>query len=186
MKRITLPQAQIDLISGMVMTEWENRQKLIENDIARFDEQINALELEAAQTVRKIKYLESEAAIKYMEEDLLKIEQRIKQIKTDRDKKANQNPVNMTQVMSRVKYFLENLDKILVKQIDPVKKAQFFGVFFERIPTYEEIKTGTEKKALITGIAELFQLGYHDNPILVAPPRLELGTQGSSGLCSTN
>ncbi len=185
-KRITLPQAQIDLISGMVMTEWENRQKLVEDDIARIDEQINALELEATQTVRKIKYLESETAIKYMEEDLLKIEQRIKQMKTDRDKKANQNPINMTQVMGRVKYFLENLDKILVKQIDPVKKAQFFGVFFERIPTYEEIKTGTEKKALITGIAELFQLGYPDNPILVAPPRLELGTQGSSGLCSTN
>lgn len=92
----------------------------------------------------------------------------------------------MNQVMSRVKYFLENLDKVLVKQIDPVKKAQFFGVFFERIPTYEEIKTGTENKALITGIAELFKLGDPDNPIMVAPPRLELGTQGSSGLCSTN
>jgi site-specific DNA recombinase len=185
-KRITLPQAQIALISDMVMAEWQNRKKLVEEDIARVDEQINALELEAAQTVRKIKYLESETAIKYMEEDLLKIEQRIKQMKNDRDQKANQNPINMSQVMGRVKYFLENLDKIFVQQIDPVKKAQFFGVFFDRIPTYEEIKTGTEKKALITGIAELFQLGYHTHPILVAPPRLELGTQGSSGLCSTN
>ena len=120
-----------------------------------------------------------------MEEDLLKIEQRIKQVKADRDKKATQSPVNMAQVMSRVKYFLENLDKILVKQIDPVKRAQFFGVFFERIPTYEEIKTGTENKALITGIAELFKLGDPSYHILVAPPRLELGTQGSSGLCST-
>lgn len=66
-------------------------------------------------------------------------------MKTEREKKANQNPVNMGQIMDRVKYFLENLDNILVKQIDPVKKAQFFGVFFDRIPTYEEIKTGTEK-----------------------------------------
>ena len=185
-KRITLPQAQIDMISEIVMTEWEKRQKLVEEDIARFDEQISALELEAEQTIRKIKYLESETAIKYMEEDLLKIEQRIKQMKADRDKKATQNPINMSQIMSRVKYFLENLDKILVKQIDPVKKAQFFGVFFERIPTYEEIKTGTENKALITGIAELFKLGDPSYHILVAPPRLELGTQGSSGLCSTN
>ena len=120
------------------MTEWQNRQRLVEEDIARVDEQINTLELVAAQTVRKIKYLESETAIKYMEEDLLKIEKRIKQMKSDRDKKANQNPVNMSQVMGRVKYFLENLDKILVQQIEPVKKAQFFGVFFDRIPTYEE------------------------------------------------
>ena len=47
--------------------------------------------------------------------------------------------------MSRVKYFLENLDELLVKQIDPVKKAQFFSVFFDRIPTYGELKTGTAK-----------------------------------------
>jgi len=86
----------------MVTTEWEDRQKLVEEDVARIDEQINALELEAGQTIRKIKYLESQTAIKYMEEDLLK-----------------------------------------------------FGVFFERIPTYEEIKTRTENKALITGITEL-------------------------------
>ena len=26
----------------------------------------------------------------------------------------------------------------------------------------------------------------HETVLLVAPPRLELGTQGSSGLCSTN
>jgi hypothetical protein len=31
---------------------------------------------------------------------------------------------------------------------------------------YEEIKTGTEK-TLLTGIAELFQLGYPDNSNLV-------------------
>jgi hypothetical protein len=87
---------------------------------------------------------------------------------------------------SRVKYLFEDLDKVLVKQIDPVKKAQFFGVFFERIPTYEELKTRTENKALITGMAELLRLGHRNKPGLVAPPRLELGTQGSSGLCSTN
>ena len=92
----------------------------------------------------------------------------------------------MAQVVGRIKYFLEHLDKVLVKQIDPVKKAQFFGVFFSRIPTYEELKSRTENKALLTGMSELFQLAHTKKPIMVAPPRLELGTQGSSGLCSTN
>lgn len=185
-KHITLPQEQIDLITGFVMTEWNRRQQTIESDLGRFDEQIKALELEVELTVRKIKYLESETAIKYMEVDLLKLEQKIKQLKSERDKKASKETVNMGQVMGRVKYFLEHLDKVLVKQIDSVKKAQFFGVFFSRIPTYEELKSRTENKALLTGIAELFQLGYSQDHIVVAPPRLELGTQGSSGLCSTN
>jgi hypothetical protein len=99
-KRITLPQAQIDFISDMVMTEWENRQRLAEEELERFDEQISTLQLEIEQTVRKIRYLESETAIKYMEDDLLKIEQKIKQMKAEREKKANQNPVNMGQIFS--------------------------------------------------------------------------------------
>jgi site-specific DNA recombinase len=185
-KRISLPQEQIDFITKLVMTEWERRQKAVDGELERYDVQIKELEAEAIVTVKKLKYLESETAIKYMEGDLTNIEQKIKQLKAERDKKATQEPINMGQVMSRVKYFLENLDKVLVKQIDPVKRAQFFGVFFNRIPTYEELKTRTENKALITGIAELLKLGDPDNPGLVAPPRLELGTQGSSGLCSTN
>ncbi len=112
-------------------------------------------------------FIASETAIKYMENDLVAIEQKITQLKVERKKKEQQEPVNMSQIMSRVKYFLENLDKLLVQQIDPVKKAQFFSVFFSRVPTYEEIKTGTENKALITGIAELFKLGDHNYHTLV-------------------
>jgi site-specific DNA recombinase len=185
-KHIMLTPGQIELTTRTVMNEWERRQQSVEADLKRFDEQIKELELEAEITVKKLKYLESETAIKYMEGDLVGIEQKIKQLQAGREKKATEEPVNMAQVVGRVKYFLENLDKLLLKQIDPVKKAQFFGVFFERVPTYEELKTGTTNKALLTGMSELFQLAHRNKPGMVAPPRLELGTQGSSGLCSTN
>jgi hypothetical protein len=75
---------------------------------------------------------------------------------------------------------------LLLKQIDPVKKAQFFAILFDQIPKYEELKTRTTNHALLTGVNELFQLAHAHKPGMVAPPRLELGTQGSSGLCSTN
>ena len=185
-KRISFPQEQIDFMCNLVTTEWQRRQQAVEDELVRYDVQIKELEKEAELSIRKFKVIESETVIKYMEKDLVNIEQKIKELKAERDKKAGQESVNMEQVVGRVKYFLERLDKVLVKQIDPVKKAQFFGVFFNRIPTYEELKTRTENKALITGIAELFQLGDPDKLGLVAPPRLELGKQGSSGLCSTN
>ena len=44
----------------------------------------------------------------------------------------------------------------------------------------------TENNTPITEKNEPLQLAFLQIPILVAPPRLELGTQGSSGLCSTN
>jgi site-specific DNA recombinase len=185
-KQLMMTPEQIEIITSRVTDEWERRLQNIEADLASYDEQIKQLELEAELTVKKIKYLESETAIKYMEGDLVSIEQKMQQLGAEKDKKALKKPVNMGQVVERVKYFLENLDKLLLKQIDPVKKAQFFSVFFDRIPTYEELKTGTAKGAILTGVNELFRLADPSLPVMVAPPRLELGTQGSSGLCSTN
>ena len=116
----------------------------------------------------------------------MSIEQKVRDINVAKEQKATPNPVDMGKIVGRVKYFLENLDKLLLQQIDPVKKAQFFGVFFNRIPTYEEIKTGNKNPAKITEVSKLFGLADLSLPILVAPPGLEPGTQGSSSLCSTN
>ena len=185
-KRISLSEQQIDIISNAVMTEWERRLRSVEDDIAVFDKQIQELELDAEMTVRKLKMVESETAIKYMEQDLLSIEKRLRELKAEKEAKMTEEPADMGKIMRRVKYFLENLDQLLVKQIDPIKKAQFFSVFFDRIPTYEELKTGTENSAILTGVRKLFELSDPQLLGLVAPPRLELGTQGSSGLCSTN
>lgn len=185
-KCLSIAPEQIELISNAVLGEWERRQKVIEADVAHFDRQIKELEAEADATVRKLKMVESETAIKYMEADLIDIERKIGEVKVAKEKKKTSNTIDFNKVYGRVKYFLENLDQVLIKQIDPVKKAQFFGVFFDRIPTYEEIKTGTENPAKITEARKLFGLADLSLPILVAPPRLELGTQGSSGLCSTN
>ena len=185
-QRISLTNQQVDMISNAVMTEWERRLKYIEEDVVTFDTQIKELQVEAEMTVRKLKMVESETAIKYMENDLLSIEKRIRELTAEKEAKMTQEPADMGKIMSRVKYFLENLDQLLVKQIDPIKKAQLFSVFFDRIPTYEELKTGTENSAILTGVRKLFELSDPNLSVMVAPPRLELGTRGSSGRCSTN
>ena len=185
-KHIRLNREHVELITKTVMTEWERRQEHQAADIGRYDQQIKELELEAEVTVRKLKMVESETAIKYMEADLMNIEQKIQMIKTEKEKKMTEEPVNMANIMPRVTYFLEHLDRLLIQQIDPVKKAQFFGVFFDRIPTYEEIKSRTKNSAVLPGVNALFQVITTAVPGLVAPPRLELGTRGSSGRCSTS
>lgn len=185
-RRITLTPEQIDLITNTVLNEWERRQERLDAELTSLDHQIHELGIEAGLTVKKLKMLESDTAIKYMEDDLLKIEQRIRKLKIVKDKKAAVKPADMGRIMKRVKYFLENLDKLLLQQIDPIKKAQLFGVFFDRLPTYAELKSRTENDAILTGVRKLFELADPEKPGLVAPPRLELGTRGSSGRCSTN
>jgi hypothetical protein len=185
-KQIIMTPEQIELVVQAVTKEWERRQQAVEAEIERYDEQVKQLGIEAELTVKKLKFLESETAIKYMEGDLVAIENKISKLKDEREEKTAHESVNMEQVVGRVKYFLENLDKLLIKQIDPVKKAQFFGVLFDRIPTYEEIKTRNTNNALLTGVNELFQLALTTKPCMVAPLGLEPRTQGSSSLCSTN
>jgi hypothetical protein len=47
-------------------------------------------------------------------------------------------------------------------------------------------KIGSANNTLLTMVNELPRLSLANKPSMVAPPRLELGTQGSSSLCSTN
>ena len=78
-----------------------------------------------------------------MEEDLMHIETQIQQLESDKKAIAGVDMSKIERIVSRVKFFLENMDKLMLKQIDPVKKAQFFGVLFDRIPRYSEINSGT-------------------------------------------
>lgn len=71
------------------------------------------------------------------------IETQIQQLESDKKAVAGVDMSKIERIVSRVKYFLENMDELILKQIDPVKKAQFFGVLFDQIPRYSEINSGT-------------------------------------------
>ena len=173
-------------ITERVTAEWNRRQAKVDSDMALIEEQIGELELESELTLKRLKYLETETAIKFMEGDVLKIDKRIKQLKSDQAKKSGTSRINIGVVLGRVMYYLEHLDQILQKQIDPINKAQFFGAIFYEILRYSDLQSGTKNPRYLTGVSELFQLASGQIPGMVAPPRLELGTQGSSSPCSTN
>jgi hypothetical protein len=66
--------------------------------------------------------------------------------------------VNFNVVIKRVLYLTEHLDDLPIKQIDPVKKAQFFGANFNKLPTYTDLRTGTLENNNFTGLNSLFLL----------------------------
>ena len=185
-KKLTVTPENAQIISRRVINEWGRRQVATDSDVATIEEQVQELKLESELTLRKIKFLESETAIKFMEEDAERINRRINELTAEQSKKTGAGRINIGIVLGRVMYYLENLDQIMRKQIDPIRKAQFFGAIFNEIPRYSELESGTENPRYLTGVNELFQLIPGRIPGMVAPPRLELGTQGSSGLCSTN
>ncbi len=81
--------------------------------------------------------------------------------------------VNIRTVMSNVRYFMEHLEKLLLQQSNPASKADYFSVLFDTIPTYHEIKYGTQNPCQLTGMNELFKLKDLELDSLVIPRGIE-------------
>ena len=149
---------RIEELNQIVLAEWEKRQQELHKDDEVIDHRIAALKIEAKMTIDKIKLLSSEMAIKYMEEDLIKTEEQIATLEFEKKSKVQENPINIQVVMDYIKYFLNHLEYLLLDQIDTVARADYFGVLFDKLPTYQEIVFGTQDLDKITGLNEVFML----------------------------
>lgn len=172
MNSLSLPLETVERICELVMNGWERHRESVEADIRMIEQQIEELEGETVASVKKLKMVSSETAIRYMEEDLVKLEERIKALAVQKSEKEVPESMDIGFMMVKVKYFLEHLHELMIQQIDPIKRAQVFGLLFTKLPSYEEIKTGTENPSKITGVSELFKLADPSLPGLVAPTGL--------------
>lgn len=118
---------------------------------------------QAMVSVEKIKVLPSDTAIKYMEEDIMKIEKQIETLSGKRAELESKKPIDIGKVLARVRYFAENLDKLLLQQINPIKRGQFFGAIFDWAPTYEEINRRNQNSPLFAGVSPVLALAATNN-----------------------
>jgi site-specific DNA recombinase len=153
---------------------WKRTNTEYKIGIQALDNQVEELRQQAIVSVEKIKVLSSDTAIKYMEEDIMKIEKQIETLSGKRAELASKKPVKIGKVLARVKYFAENLDKLLLKQIDPIKRGQFFGAIFDKAPTYEEIKSRKQNSLLFKGVNPVLALAATSNFSFGELPEIEM------------
>lgn len=155
-KSIDLAPGFPDALTETVIAEWNKRQMEVKNDDTQTDAKIEELKTQAKMTVDKIKLLTSATAIKYMEEDLIKIEENISKLISEKENTKKVESTDMNIVMAYIKYFLEHIDLLLLDQPNPVNKAGHFGVLFDEAPTYKEIFLGTHELAYFIKLNEVF------------------------------
>lgn len=143
------------LLEKAVIEEWDKRQREVHKDDINIESKISQLKTQALLTVEKIKMLTSEVAIKYMEEELVKIELQIAELQVEKEKMVQSSPTDMRIIMAYVKYFLEHMENLLLEGPNPIQKASYFGVLFDKAPTYEEIN-GTPNLAQCIALNEVF------------------------------
>ncbi len=172
--RIKVNQDQIDLLVDTVRKEFERRQALSGEDEQAIEKRIQTLKREAEAALSKIMLLSNPTAIAYLENEIEQIHQKIKKLEKEKQQMKGKKPIDIDRILARVRYFLEHLDSLLLKQQDPHTKAQLFGVLFDQLPTYADLDYGTQKTPLFTGVNTVFRLAPLEKSLMVTPRRVEL------------
>jgi site-specific DNA recombinase len=172
-KNLIFTQEAIDNVLAVVETEWHKRESIKQSVVIRLEDRIKQLAIEAELTKEKIKLVSSEAAIKYLDGDLEKIDKQIKELRMEKIKKNSSKKTDIQAVLQRVRKLMEYPEQLLLKQIDPVRKAQYFGAIFDKAPTYKDLKPGTQKTPLFSGVSQIFALAKMDKSLMVIPRGIE-------------
>ena len=171
--RIKVNQDQIDLLIDTVRKEFDRRQVLSGTDVRVIEKRIKNLKLEADSTLSKLMLLSNPTAITYLENQVEQIHKQIDTLEKELQQMKTKKPINIDRILTRVRYFLEHLDLLLLEQQDPHKKAQLFGVLFDQLPTFADLDNGTQKTPLFTGVNAVFRLAPLEKSHMVIPRGIE-------------
>jgi site-specific DNA recombinase len=144
----------VEELKKFVIESWEEKQKTVVSDQNVVKDKIETLKSQAEMIAEKIKFLNSEVAISYMEKDLVKIDQEIDKLEKSTVGENTQKAINMEVIMEYIGYFLEHLEDLLIHSTNPLKRAEYFSLIFDQLPTYEELTLGTPKLAPFIGIKQ--------------------------------
>lgn len=156
-KDIRISPEFVEALEKAVMNEWERRQAELFRDDENIDVSIAELQDQAKAAKDKIKILSSASTIKYMEEEVDNAEAQIASLMVQKEKIESDKTVDMRRIMDYIKFFIEHLEFLLLQQMNPVAKAGYFGVLFDKAPTYAEIAgLGTPELAAPLELNRLF------------------------------
>ena len=160
--KLKLSPKRVDQLFKVVEESWQESQSQHESRLSDLDARILNLQNEITATVQKLKVLNNMTAIKYMEEDMARLEQAIEQLEQQKRALAEKKPRDMKALCRKVRHMVEHMEQMLSKQMKPTKKAKLFRLLFDKPPTYAELKGGTAEKPTFTGVSALFLPKFED------------------------
>ena len=178
-KSISVSTEKLDALTDAVMTVWEKKHEGVKEDAKAIQKRIDSLVQQKYAIVDKIKIVSSVTAIEMLEADLVKTDEEIAKLEVSK-KTASRDAeaVDIHKIVAYIKYFMEHLHELLIDLCNPSLKAQYFSVLFDKVPTYEEIKAGTQKESVLPGVNELFSALNVQSSLLVTLPGIEPGLPG--------
>ncbi len=184
-KNLRISPEYIDALMEYVGEAFDKQLIETNRDTVTMDLRLAELRDQIRVNVDKIKMVNSETTIKYLEEDIAKLEGDAAKLTQERQTYEQQKPIEMDKMKAYVRYFLEHLDELLLNYDNPIQQAKYFGVIFNKAPTYEDIVSGTPDCTKLTDVNEVFKAKMPQLGHLAGVARLELTTPGFGDQCSS-
>ncbi|MDQ5913123.1 MAG: site-specific recombinase, partial [Patescibacteria group bacterium] len=154
-KAITIKPEYIDSVIASIAELWRERQSQQREANQQRLAHRESLQSQIKSTVDRMRVVSSETALKYLEEDIVSVEQELTQLDEDIAKQPDLQ-AEFEQVLQYAKYILEHISEMLLDLCNPLRKAAFFGAVFNTVPTYAEIDLRTKEKSSLPEVNELF------------------------------
>ena len=136
---IFMPPEIIDKIVDIIGLEWNFRNQSRIQELLVIDNRIIELQKDLSNTLDKIRVVTTPTVIKLLEEDLIRIDQQIKELQTIKNQKELKNVCDINTVQSKARYYMKHLGELLKKQTDLNKKSRLSTLLFRGRPTAEDI-----------------------------------------------
>lgn len=94
-----------------IRTEWNLRNQGQLDEIQALADRIAELQKDVANTLDKIRVLSSPTTIKFIEDDLVRLEKQIEKLTKEKERKEAARPADLERILARARHFVENLDE---------------------------------------------------------------------------
>ncbi len=178
-------EAYMNAFEEKVLEVWEKRNTRHINEADAIEERIRALSLEARQNMDKIKYLNNESAIKFIEDEIVRIENDTMNLQLEKSQIKVEKPLEIKDIMRYARYFFEHLDVLLLQQSNPVAKANFFSLIFTETPNFEDLKVRTPENKKTTEVSDVFLAQFEPEGHLARVEGFEPPNAGTKTQCLT-
>ena len=170
---LQVPPQYVDRLSKYLSLHWEKAQNLYDGRLTNLTNRISSLQNETEAIIRKLKILNNESAIRHMETELEKLEREIQSLEEQKQALEAKKPQDSKALCNKLKHVVKHLGEALQQQMNPVKKAQLFGLLFDRSPTYADLAGRTPDYSIFTDVNPLFLAKNYQNLSMVTPRGIE-------------
>ena len=181
---LQLSPEHIDRVFSLLEGTWQKLEAGYDEQVAQLDKRLAILQGEIGNNLQKIKVLENPSTIKYMENDIVRLEQETIQVEARRQVLKLKKPYDIQKIRQKLQHMVEHLGETARQQMDGVRKARLFSLLFLRFPTYAQLAGGTAGGPVLTDVNPIFLPESESTFHLAGETGFEPATLGFGDRCS--